>query len=66
MAEFLNMGGYAGFIWPAWGIGVLIFVLVSLRSVLSARLVRAQLSVRASAQLSAQSSGLGEGNGSDG
>ncbi len=35
MAEFLAMGGYAGFIWPAYGAGLIIlggFWYASLRS----------------------------------
>ena len=32
MAEFLNMGGYAAFIWPAWGVGVMILVMITAHS----------------------------------
>ena len=24
VSEYLNMGGYAGFVWPAWGLAVLV------------------------------------------
>jgi len=24
LSEYLNMGGYAGFVWPAWGIALVV------------------------------------------
>jgi len=24
MSEFFNMGGYGGYVWPAWGVAVLV------------------------------------------
>ena len=27
MAEFLNMGGYAGFVWPAYGLALFVVII---------------------------------------
>ena len=38
MAEFFNMGGYAGFIWPSWAIALIVLgtlVVLSLKSMRS-------------------------------
>ncbi|HYD32000.1 MAG TPA: heme exporter protein CcmD [Azospirillaceae bacterium] len=38
MAEFFAMGGYAAYIWPAWGVGALVLaglLVASLRSLKS-------------------------------
>ena len=43
MAEFLNMSGYAGFIWPSWGIAVLVIVAVTGQSIIKARQIKAGL-----------------------
>ncbi|MCE2516318.1 MAG: heme exporter protein CcmD [Alphaproteobacteria bacterium] len=43
MAEFLNMGGYAGFIWPAWGIGVGVMLVITIISARQSRAMNAQL-----------------------
>jgi heme exporter protein D len=37
MAEWLQMGGYAGFVWPAWGLALLILGGLTLRTVLNLR-----------------------------
>ena len=29
MTEFLAMGGYAAFVWPAWGAGVVILLAIT-------------------------------------
>tara|TARA_R110002096_G_scaffold223519_7_gene412826 strand:+ start:584 stop:742 length:159 start_codon:yes stop_codon:yes gene_type:complete len=47
MSEFLAMGGYAAFVWPAWGLtalgvaGLIAFVLAERRAAI-ARLAREQ------------------------
>lgn len=33
----LDMGAYAAFVWPAWGISALTLIALTLRSVLNAR-----------------------------
>ncbi|XDZ66317.1 heme exporter protein CcmD [Alphaproteobacteria bacterium LSUCC0684] len=33
MEEFLSMGGYAAYIWPAWSVGVLILGGITLASI---------------------------------
>ena len=43
MAEFLNMGGYAGFVWPSWGIALAVIIGVSVQSVIRSRRVRSAL-----------------------
>ena len=39
----LHMGGYGGYIWPAYGISAIVLVLVLLASVLAARKNEAEL-----------------------
>ena len=43
MAEFLNMGGYAGFVWPSWGLAVLVIVAVTGQSIIKARQIKTAL-----------------------
>ena len=43
MADFFAMGGYAGFVWSAYGITALVLVGFGLATVLSARRARAAL-----------------------
>jgi heme exporter protein D len=37
MGEWLQMGGYAGFVWPAWGLALAILGGLTLRTVLNLR-----------------------------
>lgn len=32
MSEFFAMGGYAAFVWPAWGFGVIILIAITVHS----------------------------------
>lgn len=43
MAEFLEMGGYGGFIWPAWAIGAGVMLAITVISLRRSRAVKAQL-----------------------
>jgi heme exporter protein D len=46
LSSFLNMGGYAGFVWPSFGISVLVLVVLlvaSLRSLNAREATLAQL-----------------------
>ncbi len=43
MAEFFAMGGYAAFVWPAWGIGVAVIVLITAHTILRKRRTRMTL-----------------------
>ncbi len=43
MAEFFHMGGYASFVWPAWGITAAAIIAVSLRSIIRARAIKYRL-----------------------
>jgi heme exporter protein D len=43
MAAFLAMGGYAGYVWPAYGITALVLVGLALTSVVAERRARRQL-----------------------
>ncbi len=43
MAIFLSMGGYASFIWPAWGIAALVMIAVTVRTILRAQAVKKRL-----------------------
>ena len=45
LAEFLDMGGYAAFVWPAFGVTVLVLALLVADSM--ARLRRAQAGLAA-------------------
>jgi heme exporter protein D len=44
LAEFLAMGGYADFVWPAYGVAAL--VLVAMLAVARARLKRSEAELR--------------------
>ena len=44
MASFWDMGGYAAFVWPSWGVAVLIVLVISIRSVMRAKTVAQRLS----------------------
>jgi heme exporter protein CcmD len=46
MADFLNMGGYAGFIWPSWGVASLVIVAVSAHAVIKARRIKQKLNTK--------------------
>ena len=46
MVEFLNMGGYASFVWPSWLIGVAVIAGISLQSIIKSRKVKKALAVR--------------------
>ena len=37
MVEFLNMGGYAGFIWPSWAITLVVLGVLLMQSLKSMR-----------------------------
>ena len=37
MVEFLNMGGYAGFIWPSWAITLVVLGMLLMQSLKSMR-----------------------------
>ena len=37
MAEWLRMGGYAEFVWPAWGLAILVLGGLTVSSVLGLR-----------------------------
>jgi heme exporter protein D len=37
MAEWLQMGGYAEFVWPAWGLAILVLGGLTVSSVLGLR-----------------------------
>jgi heme exporter protein D len=43
LADFFAMGGYAGFIWPAYGIAALVLICVLLVSLLQLRQAREML-----------------------
>jgi heme exporter protein D len=43
MQEFLNMGGYAAYIWPAYGVAVVVLIGLLAESVLGLRRRRAEL-----------------------
>jgi heme exporter protein D len=50
LSSFLDMGGYAGFVWPSFGITVLVLVVLlvaSLRSLSARQATLAQLQGRA-------------------
>ena len=38
MTEFLHMGGYAGYIWPAYGVAALVLIWIAISSVRSLHL----------------------------
>ena len=46
MADFFAMGGYAGFVWSAYGVTALVLGVVALASVFAARRARARRSCR--------------------
>jgi heme exporter protein D len=43
MAAFFAMGGYAGYVWPAYGITALVLIALALASVAAERRARRQL-----------------------
>ena len=43
MAAFFAMGGYAGYVWPAYGITALVLAALALASVAAARRAQRQL-----------------------
>ena len=54
LSSFLDMGGYAGFVWPSFGITVLVLVVLLVTSVRSLRAREATL-----AQLQGGAAGAG-------
>ena len=45
MSEFLAMGGYAGFVWPAYGVAALVLIALVIASVRAARAAEAEVRV---------------------
>ena len=43
MAAFFAMGGYAGYVWPAYGITALVLAALALASIAAARRAQRQL-----------------------
>lgn len=43
MAEFWSMGGYAAFVWPAYGVSLLVLAAVAIWTLSADRRVRRQL-----------------------
>ena len=43
MIEFFNMGGYASFIWPSWGIAVCIMIGITIQSLIKSRQINRRL-----------------------
>ena len=41
IADFLAMGGYAGFVWPAYGVAALVLVAMAISSVRRTRIAEA-------------------------
>ena len=37
MTDFLAMGGYAAFVWPAWGVSALVLIVLTIRAVVASR-----------------------------
>jgi heme exporter protein D len=52
MNEFLNMGGYAAYIWPALGFAALVLVIMTVTSI--ARLRASEAALRAAKRQSPQ------------
>jgi heme exporter protein D len=45
MREFLSMSGYAGFVWPAWGLAAAVIVGLVVQTLHQLRRRRAELAV---------------------
>lgn len=43
LADFIHMGGYALFIWPAWGLGLGVIVAITIISLKNSARVKARL-----------------------
>lgn len=43
MASFFEMGGYAAFVWPSWGLAVTVIMIISIRSLMRAKAVARKL-----------------------
>jgi len=43
MTEFLHMGGYAAFIWPSWGLALVVIIGITLNSFSRDRRVQKEL-----------------------
>jgi len=43
MTEFLQMGGYAAFIWPSWGLAVLVLLGVTVSSLRHGRRIQKEI-----------------------
>ncbi len=45
MAEFLSMGGYAAFIWPAYGVAATVLIALVFSSLRMARAAEAEVNI---------------------
>ena len=45
MTEFLAMGGYAAFVWPAWGAGVVILAVITAHTFARRKQAQARLAM---------------------
>jgi len=45
IVDFLAMGGYAGFVWPAYGVAALVLITLVIASVRRARIAEAEVRV---------------------
>ncbi len=45
IGDFLAMGGYAGFVWPAYGVAALVLIALAVTSVRRARSAEAEVRV---------------------
>ena len=45
ISDFLAMGGYAGFVWPAYGVAALVLIALVIASVRRARTAEAEVRV---------------------
>ncbi len=45
IVDFLAMGGYAGFVWPAYGVAALVLIALVISSVRRARVAEAEVRV---------------------
>jgi heme exporter protein D len=45
LQQFLTMGGYGGYVWPAYGIGAVVMLALLLASLRGARKAEAELAI---------------------
>ena len=45
MADFLAMGGYAAYVWPAWGAGVAVLAVITLHTLIRKSRARRNLAM---------------------